>query len=484
MKNISHGLFMGIDQGTQSSRAIVFDHNGQVIAKAQTAISIKNISAVEVEQDGVEVMHSITSCLSKIFSQINPGSIKAAGLATQRSSVIAWNNDTGEPLSPILSWRDRRAADFVNALRPHEKLIQNKTGLRLTAYYGASKIRWLLRNNHAVKNALDQQKLNIGPLASFLVFSLCENNPYLLDHANALRTQLLNLRTLDWDDELFKLFEIPSRLLPKPAPTNFYYEDLLNTAIPLMSVNGDQTAAMYSLGQMEKGKILVNLGTGGFVLCPVDTNTSIPDGMLGGLSMSIDKTHIKIIEGTVNGCGSALNWYREIIGEKNQFNIDACIRSFKGEIIFLNGINGLGSPYWKEMQPAFLTASVHNNTITNPEPSQAISAIVESILFLIQININQIKKVIDIKSIRLTGGLANNKTVCQLLANLSGIKVTRPDITEATARGAAWLASGFKNPWPAGPKTQHYIPESDETLQSRFHHFCNNLNQKTNSSRE
>ena len=474
MTKDSHSFVLGIDQGTQSSRAIIFDYNGEVISTAQTAVSISNISAVEIEQDGVEILRSITSCLQELFRVVNPDRIKAAGLATQRSSIIAWDRHTAEPLSPILSWRDRRATDFVQSLRSYEKIIQDKTGLRLTPYYGASKIRWLLRNNAAVQNALKEERLNAGPLASYLIFSLCVKNPYLIDQANALRTQLFNLQTLDWDSELFELFEIPFGLLPKPVPTNYYYGDLHNTAIPLMAVNGDQTAAMYSLGSMGKGEVLVNLGTGGFVLCPVDADTATPYGMLGGLSASNNKTHTKLIEGTVNGCGSALNWYRETLGKTDQFDIDNCLQNFKGEIVFSNGISGLGSPYWKNIQPDFFSAR-DLEKIENPNPSQAVAAIIESILFLVQININQIKKVIDIKSVRVSGGLANNQSICQLLAELSMLEVIRPDITEATARGAAWLAGGLDAPWPCGPKSRYYTPKNNKSLQARFNQFQKNL---------
>lgn len=480
MRKFSHAFFLGIDQGTQSSRAIVFDCNGKIITKAQTTVSIKNLSPIKVEQNGIEILHSITSCLQQIFNEINPDNIKAAGLATQRSSVIAWNNRTGNALSPLLSWRDRRTTDFIKSLRPYEKLIQGKTGLRLTAYYGASKIRWLLRNNNAVKDALDKQTLHIGPLASYLIFSLCKKNPYLVDHANALRTQLLNLETLNWDDELFNIFELPRRILPRTVPTHFYYGDLDKTNIPLRSVNGDQTTVMYSLGETKNNEALVNLGTGGFVLYPVEANTKTPDGMLGGISASTSNQGTQLIEGTINGCGSALNWYREKINENNFFNIDDFLQHFKGEIIFTNGINGLGSPFWKELTPNFINLK-DLKIIADPPTPQAVAAIVESIIFLVQININQIKKAGDIKSIRLSGGLANSKSVCQLLTDLSGLKVMRPDITEATARGSAWLASELEEPWPAGSKTQHYTPKPNQLLQSRFQQFHEFL---TNSLRK
>lgn len=470
MKKDSHKFFLGIDQGTQSSRAIVFDNDGKIVSKAQTAVSIRNTSPIEIEQDGVEILNSITSCLQKVFNEINPDNINTTGLATQRSSVIAWDNHTGNPLSPVLSWRDRRATDFIKSLQPYKNLIQKKTGLRLTAYYGASKIRWLLNNNNAVKNAHDKQILNIGPLASYLIFSLCKMNPYLVDHANALRTQLLNLEALDWDNELLNIFELPQRILPQTVPTRFYYGELDKTNIPLYSVNGDQTAAMYSLGEMRKNEALVNLGTGGFVLYPVEANTIIPDGMLGGISASKNNTCERLVEGTINGCGSALNWYREKISKKDFFNINECVQNFKGEIIFTNGINGLGSPYWKDVTPSFINLKEHK-TIPDPPLYQAVSAIIESIVFLVQININQINKTSNIKSIRLTGGLANNKAVCQLLADLSGLEVMRPDITEATARGSAWLASGLREPWSAGSKTQYYAPKPNLLLQSRFQQF-------------
>lgn len=474
----SRRLFLGIDQGTQSTRAIVFDDDGGLVVKSQVAISIDKRSALEVEQNGEEIRRSLDSCLQEIFDAVDPADIQAAGLASQRSSVIAWNGKTGEPLSPVLSWRDRRGKAFVETLQPHAKLVQKKTGLRLSAYYGASKIHWLLRNHRAVQQALATRTLRIGPLAGFLVDALCMEKPYLVDHANALRTQLLHLETLHWDEELLRLFEIPAGLLPKPVPTAHFFGNLKDTGIPLLSVNGDQTAALYSLGEMHGDEILVNLGTGGFVLCPVANDTAIPEGLLGGISRSTARGQSRLIEGTVNGCGSALNWYRESIGRNAPFDIDACLQGFGGELIFLNGINGMGSPFWQDIEPVFMTIT-DRKLVANPDPDQAVAAIVESILFLVQINIKRIQTVKKIQAIRLTGGLSNSRNICRLLANLSGIPVMRPDITEATARGAAWLASGTKKTWPPGPGTLRFTPNPDEALQKRFLVFREQVGSET-----
>jgi len=375
---------LGIDQGTQSSRAIIFDQDGSIITQAQIKVGIQILPNNFVEQDGNEILQSVEDCLSSLFKEIDPENICSAGLATQRSSVIAWDKTTGTAVSPLISWRDRRATEFIATLEKQENEIQKISGLRLTPYYGASKIRWLLRHHTQTQQLAEQQRLAIGPLASFLIYRLCRNQPYLIDHANALRLQLLNNDKLAWDDQLCQWFEIPAKLLPQTVATNYGFGELCQTNIRLNAVNGDQTAAMYSLGQMQAGECLVNLGTGGFVLCPVEQQTQIPHGLLGGLSMSQENQVHRLIEGTINGCGAALNWYKKFIHFEGEFDLDHCINVFQGKLIFQNGVNGLGSPLWQDVPNQFLDAGTLSQ-IDNPEQDQAVAAIVESILFLVRL---------------------------------------------------------------------------------------------------
>lgn len=467
-------FYLGIDQGTQSSRAIVFDQTGRIIAKAQVKICLETRPNDYVEQQGDEILQSIQSCLESISKKVNPEFIKTAGLATQRSSVIAWNRITGETAGPLISWRDRRATDFITSLKPQEDKIQAKSGLRLTPYYGGSKIRWLLQNNTQVQQLLERKQLLIGPLASYLVNRLCENHPYQIDHANALRMQLLNQHSLKWDEDLCDWFEVATGLLPTPVFTNQFFGNLKNLKTPLSAVNGDQTAAMYSQGTMLPDECIVNLGTGGFVLCPVRDDAAIPAGMLGGVSMSNENTKSRLIEGTVNGCGAALNWYKNTNNYQGQFDLDNCLKNFSGDLLFMNGVNGLGSPLWRSIDNQFLHASTLDPA-DSPERNEAVAAIVESILFLIRLNIETMQSVVQPESIRLSGGLANSEMLCQRLADLCEIKVRRPQQTEATARGIAWLSSGMTKHWPTTDLV--LTPEIDNILQSRYLNFLIAVNQ-------
>ena len=476
-------FYLGIDQGTQSSRVIVFDKQGDIVSRAQIKVGIHTLTNRFVEQDGEEILQSIETCLESVFREIKSHSIRTAGLATQRSSVIAWDKQTGENFSQLISWRDRRAADFVATLGVHETVIERKSGLKLTAYYGASKLRWLLQNNQNVRLALKNNRLNIGPLATYLINHLCQNHPYLIDHANALRMQLMNSSSLRWDKDLCDWFDVPAKLLPEPVATNRYYGSLTQTDIPLNAVNGDQTAVMYSLGHIQPGEILVNLGTGGFVLCPVDHETTIPDGLLGGLSMSRDHAVTRLIEGTINGCGSALNWYKKSIQYSEQFNLDACIKSSHGKLMFMNGVNGLGSPIWSDIDSQF----IHSESfvqVENPVLEQAVAAIIESILFLVRLNITKMSEAVTLRSIRLSGGLANSQALCQQLANLCDLEVSRPDITEATARGIAWLGSRLADGWPAGAGTITFKPHPEKKLEQRYQSFIRMLYRQAGSSPE
>jgi len=479
--NSRSAFYLGIDQGTQSSRAIVFDQHGDIVSRAHVKVGIQTLPNQFVEQDGNEILQSIETCLASVFREIKPEAVHSAGLATQRSSVIAWDKQTGEVFCKLISWRDRRAADFVATLHSHEAEIEAKSGLKLTPYYGASKLRWLLQNNQKIQLALKNDRLHLGPLATYLINRICQSQPYLVDHANALRMQLLNRSSLTWDSELCDWFEVPAKQLPEPVDTNYHYGNLRHTDIPLNAVNGDQTAAMYSQGNIQPGEVLVNLGTGGFVLSPVDQEAEIPDGLLGGLSMSHGHDVTRLIEGTINGCGSALNWFKKTVKYAGQFDLDHCINSSRGELLFMNGINGLGSPIWKDIDNQF----IHTESLVqveNPALDQAVAAIIESILFLVRLNITRMNSVVVVRSIRLSGGLSNSQCLCQHLADLCGLEVSRPDITEATARGVAWLAGSRTHGWPTGAATMTFSPRREIKLEDRYQSFIRVLYRQTGFS--
>ncbi|MBL6999279.1 MAG: glycerol kinase, partial [Gammaproteobacteria bacterium] len=236
---------LALDQGTLSSRALLYDETGTVLCSASRRITLKRIDAQHVEQDGVEILASILAVLDEVLAaqQATRVNIKSAGLATQRSSILAWQPSSGKVLSPVLSWQDTRAADWLSGFESQAELIQAKTGLRLSPHYSVSKMQWLLQHNRNVQQALAQQDCVITPLASYLLYHLTDQQHIQIDIANACRSLLCNLQQRDWDAQLLQLFSMPPALLPECRPISYNYGTIKQTGIPITAVNGDQTAA-------------------------------------------------------------------------------------------------------------------------------------------------------------------------------------------------------------------------------------------------
>ena len=461
-------LILAIDQGTHATRAIIFDIHGGVVCSAQQSIALQNLSRTEIEQSPVEILQSLQTVLESVLDNpaIDRQQVTCAGMATQRSSVVAWDRCSGRPLSPVISWQDRRTADRLHSLEDKSRNIQQLTGLQLSPHYGASKLRWLLENNAAVAAALDADTLVMGPLASYLLHHLTDNINELVDHANASRTLLWNLRQRDWDSSLLGYFEIPARVLPQCKPICCDYGAVRDSAIPVRAVNGDQTAALYAQGIPSSNTVTVNIGTGAFVLLPTDDPSTRPDGLLAGISYSNEQFGSYYLEGTVNAAGAALEWAASAF-ELTEFEqqLPGWLETVKAPTLFINTLGGLGSPWWQDGPEAYFPDAV----ASGPE---AMVAVIESTVFLLQANIALLQTVNPaIDKIQASGGLSRLDGLCQKLANLSRLTVHRPAQVEATARGIAWQAAGGALDWPVADNGETFIPTIDRGLNERYTRF-------------
>ncbi|HUT41311.1 MAG TPA: FGGY family carbohydrate kinase [Gammaproteobacteria bacterium] len=461
-------LTLAIDQGTHSTRAIVFDAQGRVVAQARQAVALQVRSHSEAEQNPDEILASLHRVVKQVL--VDPAltgrPVGCAGLATQRSSVVAWDCSTGQALSPVLSWQDRRTAPWIATLASHEKRIAQLTGLRLSPHYGAGKLRWLFDTVPAVAEAARTGRLLMGPLASYLLFHLLQDRPACVDHANASRTLLWNLHTRDWDDELLELFGIPRPVLPACRPVCADYGRTTPGDIPLRAVNGDQTAALYALGAPRDDTILVNIGTGAFVLLPVADPATRPTGLLAGISHSDAGGGRYYIEGTVNGAAAALTWAAQRFALTGlEEKLPGWLNDITEPALFINTVGGLGAPWWRTgPEPYFESSKL--------SAAEAMVAVIESILFLIQANIGLMRQAAPcVGTIRISGGLSNLDALCQRLADLSGLEVQRPPQVEATARGIAWQASGASAAWPASGPVARFTPRANPGLQARYERF-------------
>ncbi len=460
-------LTLIIDQGTHATRALAFDADGQVRAAAHCPITLRRLNADRVEQDAAEIAASLRQVVSEILADdvVRPTGIAQAGLASQRSSVAAWDRETGEPLAPVISWQDWRAADWLAQFAEYTPIIREKTGLPLSPHYGASKLRWLLDNVPAVQQARLDDRLAFGPLASFLLFHLLHDKPLLADHANANRTQLWHIDYRDWDPWLLDLFGISGNLLPACRPIVHEYGRMALADVPVTAVNGDQNAAVYALGQPDRDTAVINLGTGAFVLISTGRRRVSHPALLTGLTSSNAFVGEYTLEGTVNGAGSALSWAGEQWGVSDiPAYLDEWLARPEEPPIFLNSIGGLGSPFWRPgPEPAI---------VGQGEPWQWLVAVAESILFLVQINLDEMRAAgAAVRRVQVSGGLAQADNLCQRLADLSGCPVYRPQMTEATARGTAWLAAGRPSHWPELQPGKHFDPRPDKALADRYWRF-------------
>ena len=467
-------LTLAIDQGTHATRAVAFDAQGRIVAHSTSAVALQRSGRMHAEQSPDEILDSLRDVLRALFGhpEVAAGRIRAAGLATQRSSVLAWERATGRALSPVLSWQDTRAADALRALEPHRTEIKQRTGLPLSAHYGAGKLQWLLRSDANVAAARGRGELLIGPLAGFLLHHLLAGHVNVIDHANAARTLLWNLQEHDWDDRLLELFDVPRDLLPACRPTLAAYGLTRHEGIPVTAVNGDQTAALYAHGIPATNTIRVNIGTGAFALATTGDECPVHPQLLAGLACSSAREAGYFIEGTINGAGAALQWMADRLRLSGwESALPAWLDSVDAPPVFLNTVGGLGTPWWRPgPEPAFLDIG------TTPAPAQAMAGVVESIAFLIAANIELLLAHDPrLERIRVSGGLAKMDSLCRKLASLSGLVVERPVETEATARGIAWLAAGRPGDWQQPVPAAHFEPGSDAGLGSRYRRFLEAL---------
>lgn len=448
------GAVVAIDQGGQSTRAVVFDRDGTIRSQAQIAVATRRPAADRVEHDADELVRSVESAL--IGAGVTTDNVIAAGLATQRSSLACWDSVTGAALAPVLSWQDRRAASLLAELSPDAATVRRLTGLVPSPHYGASKLRWCLDNLDPVRRAARSGRLTVGPLSSFLSQRLTGRGDALADPANASRTLLWELARRDWSPTLLTAFGIAPQLLPRCVPNRYAFGRLHGSGVELQVCTGDQGAALFAHGPVDTRRIYVNIGTGAFVLAPLD-GAAGDTPLLRSIVWDDGQHAVHALEGTVNGAASAL---AAMAPRSSRADIATAAQRIgcDDELpLFLNGVSGLGSPLWCELPSRF---------IGDGDARDRITAVLESILFLLQLNLEQVPD-LGARSVLISGGLANHDGLCAGLASLGGIAVVRAKDPEATARGLAWLVAGSPPDWPR-PQTDTFAVHRMPALQHRF----------------
>lgn len=459
------GLVLALDQGSHASRAVLFDAEGRDVAQAHIPVATRHEGADRVEQDAEELVGSLRSALQDACERRPGARIAAAGLATQRSTIVAWSRGTGRALSDAISWQDRRNAAWLDRLAPLAARVRTITGLPLSPHYGASKLRWCLDHLPAVQRAAQTGDLALGPLSSFLLARLTAAGTCVVDPANASRTLLFDATALQWSPEMLRLFGLEPGQLPACVPTRhtFGHVDCDGAPVPLTACTGDQSAAAFALGEPRTDCALVNVGTGAFIQRIAPRDAPAPDGILRSVVCADTDGVLASHEGTVNGAGSALDWLRERAAIDVEHGLDALASQTAPEEdvpLFMNGVGGLGAPFWRPDFPREFVGS--------GDGSAQLAAVIESIVFLLCVNLERLGCSAPLRRVRISGGLARNDYLCRGLAALSGLPVERPAAIEATARGVAYLAAGKPASWHNVPIEHTFMPAESATLASRY----------------
>ena len=457
MKN----YWLAIDQGGHASRAIVFDDDAHIIAQAERQIDTFTPKQDWVEHDASALLQATHEAIAAVMEDLGEAAadIRAAGLATQRSSIVCWNTRTGQALSPVLSWQDRRQAQWLTQFAAHETFIHQTTGLFLSPHYGASKMRWCLDNMPVVQQAMKDSELAIGPLASFLAFHLIDERPLVTEPANASRSLLLNIHSGEWDDRLLELFGVPRTILPsiRPNQTDFGHLSVAGHSIPLTTITGDQSAAIFAWGQPDKNSLYLNIGTGAFVQHMSDCLIE-HDRLLSSPVFKKDNDCLFTLEGTVNGAARALQWFADRYQiEDLEQQLPKWLNEGHEPPLFINAVSGVGSPFW--------LPEVDSHFIGEGDIPAKACAVVESVAFLMYANILEMPAR---QRIVLSGGLASLDGLCQMISDLSHCELVRPAQLEATACGLAFLCAQQPQSWPGIREHVCFSPKHAPALKQRF----------------
>jgi len=456
---------LSLDQGTTSSRAILFNKQGGIQAVAQKEFEQFFPQTGWVEHDPMEIWHSQAEVAAEVVSSnISAEEVAAIGITNQRETTVVWEKDSGDPVYNAIVWQDRRTAEYCDQLKEEgwADKIRDKTGLVPDAYFSGTKVKWILDHVEGARARAERGELAFGTIDSWIVWNLSNDHAHITDVSNASRTMLFNIHTMRWDEELLDLMNIPASMLPEVKSSSEVYGEscvnLFGLPIPIAGIAGDQQAALFGHMCVEKGMVKNTYGTGCFIL----TNTGeLPvkseNNLLTTVAWQIDGKTTYALEGSVFIGGAVVQWIRdglELISDAAEIEALANSENDNGGVYLVPAFVGLGAPHWDQYARGALLGISRGTT-----KGHIARAALEAICY-------QSKEVIDamsadgkiaIKELRVDGGATENNTLMQIQSDALQIDVIRPEVTETTALGAAYLAGlavGFwkdidelKNQW-------------------------------------
>lgn len=447
---------LALDQGTSSSRAIVFDHGGRICASAQKEFPQHFPKPGWVEHDPKDIWSSEASVVAEAITSmgINGLDIAGIGITNQRETTIVWDAETGEPVYNAIVWQDRRTSEYCDSLKDQglTGFIREKTGLIIDAYFSATKIRWILNNVPGARQRAEAGKLRFGTVDTWLIWNLTRGGCHVTDVSNASRTMLFNIHTLSWDKELLNLFCIPESMMPEVRSSSEIYGYTKTTIfaheVPIAGIAGDQQAALFGQMCTTPGSVKNTYGTGCFLLMNTGEKPILSENnLLTTVAWKIGDKVNYALEGSIFVAGSVVQWLRDGLGIiKSSSEVEALAMTVpdNGGVYFVPALTGLGAPYWDQYAKGCIYGLTRGTTAAH-----IARAALEGITFQTMDIVNAMEKDAGVKlaELKVDGGASRNNLMMQFQADILGTRVIRPKVTETTAMGACYLAGLATGYW-------------------------------------
>jgi len=448
---------LAIDQGTTSTRAFLFNKNAEIIGRSQKEFTQYYPKPGWVEHNPEEIWNSTQSVINSVIkkSNIKPFEIDSIGITNQRETTVLWDKNTGEPICNAIVWQCRRTSDICENLKKkgYENIFKKKTGLLLDPYFSGTKIKWILDNVEDARNKAKENKIIFGTIDSYLIWKLTGGKVHVTDYTNASRTLLYNIVDLKWDDQLLKIMEVPSNILPNVKSSSEIYgytdkNEFFGQHIPISGIAGDQQAATFAQGCYKRGMAKTTYGTGAFMLMNTgDSPVYSDNGLLTTIAWGYDNKITYALEGSIFNAGSAIKWLKDelhLLDEASDSEYFASKVNDSDGVYFVPGFTGLGAPYWNPKVRGTLLGLTRGSS-----KNHIIRATLEALVFqskdLIEAMLED--SGLKLKTMKVDGGVVNNNLIMQFLADMIDTEVERPLNTETTVTGAAYLAGLATNFW-------------------------------------
>lgn len=438
---------LALDQGTTSSRAIVFNKRGEYVYGLNKEFKQIYPNPGWVEHDPMDILNSQIEVAKKVAEHVGSQNIAAIGITNQRETTILWDKRTGKPVYNAIVWQCRRTANICDDLKEqgYEKLIKEKTGLVIDAYFSGTKIKWILDNVPGVREEAEKGNILFGTVDTWLIWNLTGGKVHVIDYTNASRTMLFNIHQLKWDEEILEILNIPKQILPTPVPSSMVYgftdKSIFGYEIPISGDAGDQQASLFGQACFNEGMVKNTYGTGCFILMNTGSKPYFSNsGLLTTVAWGLENEVEYALEGSIFIAGAAVQWLRDnlrLINHASETEELALSVPDSGDLYFVPAMVGLGAPYW-DMYARGLLIGITRGT----RKEHIVRAVLESIAYQTRDVLEVMSKETGIKmgTLRVDGGASNNNFLMQFQADILGVPVERPSVTETTALGAAYLA--------------------------------------------